>query len=62
MTKNLLKNLTAAFVIVFTVGVGSAWAQEEIEFIKNPNNLPICPKLNYSKKVDFGDGGGGDAG
>ena len=62
MTKNLLKNLTAAFVIVFTVGVGSAWAQEEIEFIKNPNNLPICPKLNYSKKVDFGDGGGGDRG
>ena len=47
MTNNLLKNLTATFVIVFTVGVGGAWA-EEIEFKKNPNNLPLCPAPDYS--------------
>lgn len=38
---NLVKNLTAAFVIVFTVGVGNALA-EEIEFIKNPNKIRLC--------------------
>ena len=48
MLKNLLKNLIAATVIVFTVGVGSAWA-DEIEFIKNPNKLPLCPALENSK-------------
>jgi hypothetical protein len=37
---NLLKNLTAAFVIVFMVGVGGAWAQE----VKS--NLPLCSYVN----------------
>jgi hypothetical protein len=38
MTKNLLKNLTAATVIILTVGVGNVAAGE----ISNPNNLPPC--------------------
>ncbi len=56
MTNNLLKNLTAAFVIVFTVGVSGAWA-EEIEFKKNPNNLPLCPSPDLSKQKDLGSEG-----
>ena len=49
MTKNLLKNLIAATVIIFTVGVGKVWA-EEIEFKINPNKLPLCPQENMTKK------------
>ena len=43
MTNNLLKNLTATFAIVFTVGVGGAWA-EEIE-----SRLPKCKGKEKSK-------------
>jgi hypothetical protein len=49
---NLLKNLTATFVIVFTVGVGSAWAEEikfkpidiGTEFIKKVNDIFLYKK------------------
>jgi hypothetical protein len=40
-----------ATVIVFTVGVSGAWA-EEIEFKKNPNNLTICPQVDVTKYSD----------
>ncbi len=50
MKNNLLKNLTAATVIIFTVG--EVWAEE----VKNPNNLLPCPSIESSKTRDFGSG------
>jgi hypothetical protein len=42
MANNLLKNLTVATVIVFTVGAGSVWAQDM------RSNLPTCEGKNYN--------------
>jgi hypothetical protein len=43
MTNNLLKNLTATFVIFFTVGVGGAWAQDGM------SHTPNCKGEDISK-------------
>ena len=43
MTNNLLKNLIAASVIVFTVGNDAAWGQE------NKSNLPPCEGVEIDK-------------
>ena len=53
MTNYLLKNLTAVLVIVLTIGMSVACAQD-IQYIKNPKDLPSCPALDYSKKKDIG--------
>ncbi len=43
MKNYLLKNLTATFVIVFTVELGGAWAED------NKSNLPACKGEDISK-------------
>ncbi len=46
MKNNLLKNLTASFVIVFTVGLSNVWAQE----VKS--KLPKCKVIANSKEEE----------